>query len=160
MLQGAAPRFYEARRYDRASAIARIAVRLDPLYPHSYVTLGFVLLAQGRYDEAAAQLRKAVEIGGRDATSLARLAYAQALAGDHARAASTANEAKRVGEPDAAERALLAMVGDDIDAAVAALRGAVDRHERPSIWLSVSPLFDPLRRNLEFGRLIERVGAT
>ena len=158
MLQGAAQRYYEARRYDRASAIARLAVRLDPLYPYSYVTLGHVLIAQGRYDEAVEQLRKAVDVGGRDATSLARLAYAQALAGDRAGAGSTALEANRLGAPDAAERALLAMVAGDADAAVAALRGAVDRHERPSIWLAVLPLFDPLRRHPEFSRLVERVG--
>jgi serine/threonine-protein kinase len=158
MLQGAAQRFYEARRYDRASAIVRVAIRLDPLYPHSYVTLGYVLAAQGRYVEAVAQMLEAVERGGRDATSLLRVAYVRALAGDDAGAAATEAEARSIGEPKGTEEALLAMARGDLPRALVTLRAAVDRRERPSVWLGVSPLFDPLRMSHEFTELVARVG--
>ncbi len=158
MLQGAAQRFYEARRYDRASALARVAIRIDPLYPPSYVTLGHVLAAQGRYAEAVEPMLEAVERGGRDATSLLRVAYMRALAGDDAGAAATEAEARRIGEPDGAEQALLAMARGDHSRALATLRAAVERRERPSIWLAVSPLFDPLRKSREFAELVARVG--
>jgi serine/threonine-protein kinase len=158
MLQGAAQRFYEARRYDRASAIVRVAIRLDPLYPHSYVTLGYVLAAQGRYTEAVEQMLEAVERGGKDATSLLRVAYARTLAGDDAGASATEAEARHIGEPEGAEQALLAMARGDFPRAIETLRAAVDRRERPSIWLGVSPLFDPLRTSHEFTELVGRVG--
>jgi tetratricopeptide (TPR) repeat protein len=157
MLQGAAQRFYEARQYTRAVALARIAVRLDPLYPYTYSTLGFALIEQGDYGQAADAFDKLRTIGGSEAATRARRAYVSSRAGD-GRSAKLAADVRGAGTLTFADRALLALAEHDDGAAVAALTAAVDTRAPPSIWLAVDPTFQPLRKRADFRSLLARVG--
>lgn len=158
MAQGAAERFYDARQYERAAAMAKLSVRLDPIYPYSYPTLGLVLLEQAEYDEAIAQFEKALVIGDADAGGQARLAYAFARAGDRASMKASVAEARRLGRLDSMEKTVLAIASDDAPGAVAALAEAVEARAPPSIWLAVHPVLDPLRDREDFRALVAKVG--
>jgi tetratricopeptide (TPR) repeat protein len=158
MVHGAAQRFYEARQYDRAVALARIAKRLDPLYPYTYATLGFALIEQGRSEHALEEFDRQIAIVGRTAAGEARRAYAASRAGDQHTTQLAAAEARALGTLGPDERVLLALAQDDADAAVTALAEAVANRAPPSIWLAVNPLYDPLRSREDFRRLLATVG--
>jgi TolB-like protein/tetratricopeptide (TPR) repeat protein len=160
MMQGAAQRFYEARQYERAAGMARIAIRLDPLYPFSYATLGFILLEQGGSREAIEQFRKMISISGGDSAASAALAYAYGRAGRLKEARATADELLRRGPPNHEERSVLALATGDEDTAVESIAAAVAARAPPSIWLAVRPIFDPLRERDDFQALVSRVGLT
>jgi TolB-like protein/tetratricopeptide (TPR) repeat protein len=158
MLQGAAQRFYDAHQYERAVALARIAKRLDPLYPYTYVTLGFALVAEGNYRQALDEFDRLIAVAGNSAAIQARRAYTFARAGDDRSATLAAAEARRMGGLEPAERAFLGLAEHDEAGAVAALAAAVAARAPPSIWLTVSPVFEPLRNRDDFRSLVATVG--
>src|SRR4029078_8535159 len=128
-------RFYDAHQYERAVALARIAKRLDPLYPYTYVTLGFALVAEGNYRPALDEFDSLIAVAGNSAAIQARRAYVFARAGDDGSATLAAAEARRMGGLEPAERAFLGLAEHDEAGAVAALAAAVAARAPPSIWL-------------------------
>ena len=158
MLQGGANRLYEARRYERAEAMARLAIRLDPNYSRSYAILGLIHLEQAKFNDAIREFQALVERTNRSDEALALLAYAYGRAGRSAQARTIAGEVADHQNLDGVARTALALAVGDEKGALDALASAVDARARPSIWLAVNPVFDPLRSHPDFAELVMRVG--
>jgi hypothetical protein len=115
-------------------------------------------LELARFSQAIASCKKYADLTGNSSSGLAMLAYAYGQSGREDQAIETVERVEQRGGLNGAERAALALAEHDIDGALTALSEAVQAHARPSIWLAVSPLFDPLRSLPRFEDLIEHVG--
>lgn len=151
--------FY-SRRYDQAIYQARRALELDPSLPRGHTYVGLAQLAKGDGEAALETLREGVEQGN----VLSMNAYvAQTLATigreDEARAVlaeleSASDDAYVRGEYVAGAWGALG----EFDRAFAALDEAVDARSAGLIYLHVDPIYDPLRGDPRYGRLVEAVG--
>jgi len=142
-----------ARRHDEAIAQAQKALALDPNYGPAYFTLGYCYRAKGKLDEAiAAYLRS----GG----SSGFLGHAYGVAGRTREARQLLAEFQRRYEKTglwAREVGLTYLGLGDIDRAFEWL--ARDSPTGPGPY-KVADIFDPLRSDPRFTKLLERWGLT
>lgn len=150
---------YYARRYGEAAEQFRRAVELEPKWDQLYFGLGLALVQQERYEEAIAALRNATELGPDNPFNYASLVYGLGRAG-------CIHEAKQIMDQLSANysyvpRWFLASmwVGlNDKERALRALEEAFSDREPCLVSLKVDPIFDPLREESRFAKMIRRVG--
>lgn len=73
---------YSRRNFNKAEALVRGAVSLDPTRADVHVLLGDILLQTGRARESAIHLKKALEIDGEEAFVVGKLGEALMRLGD------------------------------------------------------------------------------
>jgi tetratricopeptide (TPR) repeat protein len=153
--------YFVERRYGEAERELSRALELDPdaLYP--LWASGLNLQLMGEHDRSVAAFEKAVAL-----TERAQTFYVALLGGAYGAAGRTA-EARRVLE-ELRERSTreyvapyhLAFVhvalGED-EAAIAALNAAYEERNALAWWPRSSPVFDPLRSNPRFQRVLEKI---
>ena len=153
--------YFVGRRYDEAERELSRALELDPdaLYPLWVSGLNLQLL--GEHDRAVAAFEKAVALTERAQT------YYVALLGAAYGAAGRTADSRRVLE-ELRERSLREYVapyhlsfvhvalGED-DAAIAALDAACEERNALAWWPRSSPVFDPLRSNPRFQKVLEKI---
>ena len=155
-------RYYFARRYDEAARECRKALELDPNFVPAHWQLGSALVAKGRLGEAVAEFETAVRLAGKNPRYLAYLGNAQAKSGDAAGARAILEQLASLEAGgryvSALDRALVYSGLRENDRALDSIEKAFD--DRPSLmpYLNVDPLWDGLRENPKFKKLIARLG--
>ena len=161
LVNGCAVVNFCARRPAEAERLTRASIELAPGFPLAHTILGSALATQGRLDEAIAAYEAALAAGPGDPDALASLGQALALGGRTSEARDLLARLDAPGGEPAPSRYevafLLAALGQP-DRAFDQLEVSLARHETELVYLAVDPLFDPLRRDPRFARLLARVG--
>jgi tetratricopeptide (TPR) repeat protein len=152
---------YYARRYDAAIQSARTAMDLAPDFQPPCAYLAYALLETGRTEEAWTMTQKAKELGrglpfceggfGYIAGTLGHTAEARRIVAD-----LTARRDRSYGPALPIAWTWLGL--DDLDSCLQWLQTALDEHEPYLAAAAVSPIYDRLRSNPRFRRLLRSVG--
>ena len=122
--------------------------------------MGRVLCLMGRYDEAIAMLEKARVLGGAVPNILSALGQTLALSGRVAEARDYVDELHALSKTRCIPRVCFAILflglGDN-KTALTYLDEACERREMSLTGLKVHPIYDPLRSEPRFNRLLQRI---
>jgi eukaryotic-like serine/threonine-protein kinase len=152
---------YLARRYDQAIAALRKPLDLEPNFAPAHYYLGLCYLMQERRDEAAAEFEKALAIAPNVPDFIALLGYTSAVAGRRDQAQRRLEELNEVARrryvPPLSYATIYVGLGER-DLAFKLLEKC-DEECAPSLrGLKTDPLFDALRADPRFARLMRRAG--
>lgn len=143
------------RRYQESAAAFRATLDLDPGYPWAHRGLGEIAILEGRYSEALDALQR-VEMPG---LAAGLTGYAQSKLGGEQEARLAIRRLEQSGHPGIAYQiAIIALGLGDADASFAWLERALAGHDIGVIWLPIDPIWDPLRHDGRFARLVARMG--
>ncbi len=149
------------RDYPRAVAVYREIADMDPDFYKAYSSLGRVLSLMGKHDLAVAALARARELGGEVPSILGALGEVLARAGRVEEARAVLHELTELSETrwvPASSFAVLHLGLGDYPTTLTFLETATDRREFSVTALKTHPLYDPLRSEPRFQRLLERIG--
>ena len=149
------------RDYPKALAVYREITDMDPDFYKAYSSLGRVLSLMGKYDLALAALERARKLGGEVPSILAALGQVLGSAGRMEEAHGVLRELTALSQTrwvPASCFAILHLGLGDYPTALTYLETATDGRELPVTALKVHPLYDPLRSEPGFQRLLERIG--
>lgn len=152
--------YYFARDYDRAIAICRQALTLDPNFPNAHADLGRALLLKGLHGEAVRILESAVRLDAGPVNGQGRLGFAYAAAGRPADARRVLKELMAPAPGQSVNPMAVALVHLGLGARDETLRWlsrAVDEHATYIASIRVDPMFDPLRGEPRFAELLARL---
>jgi serine/threonine-protein kinase len=148
------------REYSRALEEYRALVTLDPLFYKAYSSMGRVLNLMGRYDDAIAALEKSRALNGDAPTILSALGQTLAQAGFVWEARALLDQLHAMAKKQYVPLACFAIVNlglGDHEAVLGYLEAACDKREMAVTALRVHPMYDVLRSELRFRRLLERI---
>ena len=149
------------RDYPRSVAVYREITDMDPDFYKGHSSLGRVLSLMAKYDLAIASLERARQLGGEVPSILAALGEVLGRAGRTDEAHGVLRELTALSQTrwvPASCFAILHLGLGDHATALTFLETATDRRELPVTALNVHPLYDPLRSEPRFQRLLERIG--
>jgi len=149
------------RDYPKAVAVYREITDMDPDFYKAYSSLGRVLSLMGKYDLALAALERARKLGGEVPSIVSALGEVLARTGRVEEARAYLRELTEMAQRrwvPASCFAILHIGLGDYSSALTFLETATDRREFSVTALKVHPLYDPLRSEPRFQRLLERVG--
>jgi TolB-like protein/Tfp pilus assembly protein PilF len=149
------------RDYPRAAAVYREITDMDPDFYKGYSSLGRVLSLMGKHDLALDSLERARKLGGDVPSILAASGDVLARTGRVAEARVYLQKLTELSQTrwvPASSFAILHLGLGDYPAALTFLETATDRRELSVTALKVHPLYDPLRSEPRFQRLLERIG--
>ena len=151
---------YLSRDYDRAIAQVRGVLEMEPNFLQAHYILAFSLVQKGLFAEALADLE---QWRGSDETpwSLMMEAYIHGRAGQRVQARHALQELERLRQRQPMDPAplLLAHVGmGNTAAAFAVMDEAYSEHSTALPSLRVNPVYDPIRDDPRFDRLMLRIG--
>ena len=153
--------FYWARRYDLAIAQLERALELEPNFPRAHLHLGMCYERKGMYQEAIAELEKARSIS-ENSWTLAGLGQCHASFGARAEAEEVLSQLLELSRRQFVSCATIAVVyagfKDRVDQTMEWLEKAYAERSGLLIWLKVWPIFDHLRPDPRFVRLLRRIG--
>jgi TolB-like protein/Flp pilus assembly protein TadD len=152
---------YYARRYDAAIQSARTAMDLAPDFQPPCGYLASALLAAGHAEEAWRMTQKARMLGHGLPFCEGGFGYIAGVLGHTAEARDvmaglTARRQSRYGPALPIAWACLGL--GDVDGCLQWMQTAIEEHEPYLAAMAVSPIYDRLRPNPEFGRLLRSVG--
>jgi serine/threonine-protein kinase len=152
--------YYYARRFERSRNHLARAVEMNPVAEETYRVLGLVSAMEGRHDEAERTLREAITLPGAGSYTLATLGYALAIAGQRAEARRIRGDLVARAEREYVSPAAIATAHIGLDEKSEALDWMERAHRDRRGWmayLSVNPMFDPLRGEPRFEALVARM---
>ena len=149
--------FYESRNYDKAIAAFRKTLELNPGFAPAREVLACAYASMGRKEDALAELD---QIKASAAEHVGMRAWILAVTGDAAGARALMRELEHRpglehGHP-AALGALHGLLGDN-DRAFALLEQAYAERDGMLRDVKVSPMWDPLRKDSRFGKLLQQM---
>ena len=145
------------RRYDAAAATFGAALRLDPAFPWALRGLGEIRLLQGRYDEAIDSFKR-VEMPG---LAAGFLGYCYAKLGREADARQCQRRLEEPGPPRVWYQVAALHLGlGDLEAVFRSLERLVGERSPGFHWLAVDPIWDPIRNDPRFARILASMGLT
>lgn len=153
--------FYLTRQYDEAIVTYNKILELDSEFILAHRRLGQVYVEKRMYAEAVREFEKCLAPSRGDAESLAWLGHAYAASGDADRARQVVEEMNSLANSRYVSSYLMAIISIGLcetDLAFELLEKACDERYGFLAYLKVSPIFDPLRPDERFQKLIERVG--
>jgi TolB-like protein/tetratricopeptide (TPR) repeat protein len=148
------------REYSTALEKYQQLIDLDPLFYKGYSSMGRVLCLMGRFDEAIAMLEKARILGGAVPSILSALGQTLAVSGRVEEARSYLDELHSLAKTRCIPRvcfAILFLGLGDRQTALRYLDEACERREMSLTALKVHPIYDPLRSEPHFNRILQRV---
>ncbi len=152
---------YWARRYDLAIEQLERALELEPNFFRAHLHLGMCYERKLMYAEAIAELEKARSIS-ENSWTLAGLGHCHASFGARAEAEKFLDRLKELSRRQFVSNATIAVVyagfEDRVDQAMEWLEKAYEERSGLLIWLKVWPIFDHLRPDARFVRLLRRIG--
>jgi tetratricopeptide (TPR) repeat protein len=152
--------YYVAMRGEEAKSKLRELIELQSDNHLAYTALGLVFLQESRVQDALVELRKSVALGETH-PGLGILGYAQAVAGKREQALETLTKLVALEQPGTSfetEKAAVYVGLGEIERALDLLEKAFEQKES---WLLLShgfPIFDPLKSNPRYIKLIEKMG--
>jgi eukaryotic-like serine/threonine-protein kinase len=150
------------RRGDEAQAQIDEVLRAAPGFAHGYLVLGLVQQGRGEHEAAIEALGKAMTMGGFHSMAHAALICAQVASGARGEAerllAELAARAEREHVAPFAFALAYTGLGDHSAAFEWLDRGIAERDELLAENF-FDPLFDPLRGDARYARVVERLGA-
>jgi TolB-like protein len=161
MLEGCGYAYMMRRDYQTALRLYRQLAELDPVFWKAYSALGRILSLVGRYEEAIAALERARALAGDVPTILSAIAQTLALGGFVWEARALLDRLCDIHKSRWVPSACFATVHlglGDHQAALTHLEAACDAREKSVTGLKVHPLYDPLRSEPRFERMLERIG--
>lgn len=142
-------------RWSEAEVALRSTLELDPSYPVARLQLARVLSAQRRHGEAVAALPPDSIRFGSYESGIAGFVYARAGRRDKALAAARALESRSY-VPAEGVAAIYAGLGDT-NAALTWLERAVEARSVGLVFLAAESMYDPLREEPRYRRVVERL---
>jgi serine/threonine protein kinase/tetratricopeptide (TPR) repeat protein len=153
--------YFGNRQFEEAAREFRQALHIDPLAPYPLWALGVAYRLMGQHAKAVATLEKAVEITmKRQSFYLAMLGAAYASAGNRRQALELLEELrKRSGREYVAPHhlALIQIPLGDTDQAFECLTRACEERNALMWWMRGCAIFDPIRSDQRFPKLLEEV---
>ncbi len=153
--------FYWARRYDLAIGQLERALELEPNFFRAHLHLGMCYERKLMYREAIAELEKARSIS-ENSWTLAGLGQCHASFGARAEAEKFLDQLLELSRRQFVSCATIAVVYagfvDRVDQVMEWLEKAYEERSGLLIWLKVWPIFDHLRSDARFVRLLRRIG--
>jgi adenylate cyclase len=150
---------YYARRFEEATEQMCKAVELEPGWDQLYFGLGLTMLQQRRFQEAISALRTAVQKEPGNVFSVAALIYGLGHAGQKEEAQQLFAQLLRKHAYVPCWFLAMAWVGlGDSGRALDALEQAFRNREPCMASLKVDPIFDPLRGDKRFEKMVRGVG--
>lgn len=152
--------FYFSRRYAEAEQCYRRAMEEYPQFGNPHKDLAKVYLVTGRAREALAELERAKELG-LPAMEEGLIGYAYARMGDAARARSLETKlAARAREAYVSPftMAFISVGLNEKEKALEWLGRALEERSPTLKWISVDPMFDPLRGDARFEAMLRKMG--
>ncbi len=149
------------RDYQTALQIYRQLSDLDPVFWKAYSALGRVLSLLGRYDEAIASLERARALAGDVPSVLAATGQTLGAAGFVWEARALLDQLHHIHKNQWVPSSCFAIVHiglGDYQTALTHLETACDKREQAISCMKVHPLYDPLRSEPRFQRILERIG--
>jgi len=151
---------YRARQYEETVETLREALTLSPRHPLPYLPLGLAYAQLGRYDEAIDALTEGRALADDSAELLAQTGYVYGLAGEIERAQAVLRELD-----DRASRQYIAPFHfaivhaglGETDLAIEWLERGYEQRTWLLCVLKTDPIFDPLRSDERFHRLLRRM---
>jgi serine/threonine protein kinase/Tfp pilus assembly protein PilF len=153
---------YLARRYDESIAQFESTIELSPYYWFTYQRLAQGQIATEEYDRGIEVMRKGIELAGPDTlrTGKHTLAYLHALSGNRAEAVKILREIEEQEKTMYVPPCDLAQVHTalgNVDEAFRWLDRAVEVRDADLFMTKVWPVWDPLRSDPRFDRLLRRL---
>lgn len=152
--------FYFARRYDEAIEECRKALELEPDFYPLHVTLGDASVQKKEFDAAIGHYQKVINLSGGRSLMKPSLAYTYAVAGKKEEARRLIGELTEISverPPRPFDLAVVYAGLGEKDEAFRQLEKAYKERAYRLIYLIVEPVFDPLRSDPRFAKLIERI---
>ncbi|HET7451470.1 MAG TPA: protein kinase [Thermoanaerobaculia bacterium] len=153
--------YYYAREFDLAIREGRRALELQPDSAFGLTAVGLSLVLQGKADEGIPPLRSAVDASGAVSFCLGNLGWAYGRSGRIGEAKEIlrrmeAAPSDRYTAP--LDRAMVRIGLAETDAAFLELDRAVEERNAFLVFLNVEPMFDPIRGDPRFAKLVARIG--
>ena len=149
------------RDYDSAIEEFRRVAELDPGFYKAYSGQGRVLSLIGRYDEAIAMFEKALSIAGDLPNVVAALGQTLALAGKRQEACECLERLNTMAQQRhlaSSCYAILFLGLGDREKSLDWLERGCDQHESQIAGVHVHPVYDPLRAEPRFHKILQRIG--
>jgi tetratricopeptide (TPR) repeat protein len=154
--------FYFSRQYDLAITKLQELIELNPNNYVSHVYRGLAFSQKGMHQEAISELRQALKQNPSH-TSRAWLAYAQARAGERQEALETLRDLERLSVTERVSPVHLARIyiglGDKEKAFALLWKGYEERNDL-LLRLNIDPIYDPLRADPRYAKLVRAIGLT
>jgi TolB-like protein/Tfp pilus assembly protein PilF len=150
-----------SRDYVTALRLYQQLSQLDPVFWKAYSALGRVLSLLGRFDEAIASLERARALAGDVPSVLAATGQTLAAAGFKWEARALLDQLQQIQKRQWVASSCFAIIHiglGDYESALTHLETACDKREQTVSCMKVHPLYDPLRSDPRFQRLLERIG--
>jgi tetratricopeptide (TPR) repeat protein len=145
------------RQYEGAEDAFRAALRIDPQYPWAHRGIGELLLLRGRYAEALQSLAR-VEM---PALAEGLTGYAQARLGREFEARERLRRLELSGHASVAYQIAILHLGlNEVEATFRWLERACNERSIGVIWLPVEPIWDAVRDDARFPRLVAAMGCS
>jgi len=152
---------YWARRYDLAIEQLERALELEPNFFRAHLHLGMCYERKLMYREAIAELERARSIS-ENSWTLAALGHCHASLGARAEAENILDQLLELSRRQYVSCATISVVyagfADWADQTMEWLEKAYEERSGLLIWLKVWPIFDHLREDARFIRLLQRIG--
>jgi len=158
-MNAAGPLFFR-RRFDRAIEHLRAILEREPKFLPALFNLGHVYLQAGMHGEAVAIFERAVQLSN-SRQGLPALAHAYALAGRIQEARQILSRLHSDYNGRYLASPLLAQIHlglGERDQAIHLLEKSVEERSYWMVFLKMDPVYDSIRSDPRFNRLLERVG--
>jgi serine/threonine protein kinase/Tfp pilus assembly protein PilF len=152
---------YLARRYDEAIEQYWKAIDLDQGFPLAHRRLAQTYEQTQRYSEADAEYRKAIALSGEDIELLSARSHFYAVVGETNKAKQILTQLQSQADSRYIPAYLIARIYlglGDIDVMFDLLEKACDERYGYLAYLEVEPIFDGVRADPRYEKLIRRVG--
>jgi len=149
------------REYRRAIQHLQKCLELDPHFYQFHTCLGRAHLQMGEFETALSFFLKGQEFSNRMPYVTGILAHCLAEMGQQEEARRLLDELLRIGERQYIPYTTLALVCSalgELDQCFHWFGRAIEIREGPLSLLKIHPVYDPLRSDARFGRILETIG--
>jgi len=163
LLEGKTHLLILRRHYEKAAEHGRAVAESAPRFFKAWTSLGRAYAQMGQYDLAIECFERGRSLAGEVPSILAALGHAHALAGRTEECRRILAEVQQIALSryvPATCRALLHSALDETDCALACLEVGCENRELPMISLKIHPVYDPLRPEPRFQRILRKMRMT